>query len=516
MARIVVIGAGLGAMATAARLAVAGHRVTVYERGETYGGSVGRFERAGFAFDTGPDLLHLPAVYRDVFVKTGKEPLESCVAMAQADPASRHFFPDGTAVSLPNASRAGVVSALEEALGSGLGERWGEFMNRARDAWDRTRRPLLEEPLRADRQALGRDPYPSVRQKRLLRRDRQAATLAEVAARELADPRLAALLESYALAYGLDPRDAPASAAVLPYLEQTFGSWYVAGGTRELARALHERCLARRVEFVFGAEVASVVEKDGRAAGVELADGTLVEAASVVAAVPPERLSALLGGRDAYGTPPSDEPGPVRADLPVRAGRVTVFLALKGGREAGAVHRSVVHPAHREFELREIFDELGLVESVGDDLSPTVFVSRPDDPALRPDDGHEAVVLTAAAPVHAAYDWSRPDLATLWADRMVSAAATAIPGLADRILWREVRTPRDTRAVTGAAGGAVPPPSLAGRSARFLAPSNSTALPGLYAAGGWAHPGGGLAHAGMSGALVAGLIVEGDGFRGSR
>ncbi|WP_433548055.1 phytoene desaturase family protein [Streptomyces sp. CA-294286] len=512
MARTVVIGAGLGALATAARLAVAGRRVTVYERGGTYGGSAGRFERDGFAFDTGPDLLHLPAVYRDVFVKTGKEPLESCVELTQVDPASRHFFPDGTALSLPNASRGGVVSALDDALGAGAGERWDAFMTRARDAWDRTRRPLLEEPLRADWQVLGRDPYPALRHKRLLRRDRQAATTSEVAAWELADPRLVALLEGYALAYGLDPRDAPASAAVLPYLEQTFGSWYVAGGTRELARALYERCLARRVEFVFGTEVMAVVEKDGRAAGVELADGTVVEADSVVAAVPPARLAALRDGRGVYG----DRDAPARTPERVAAGRVQVLLALEGAREAGAAHRSVVHPVHRDFELREVFDELGLVESVGDDLSPTVFVSRPDDPALRPDDGHEAVVLTAAAPVHPAYDWSTPGLAALWADRMVAAAAVAVPGLAERILWREVRTPADTAAVTGAAGGAVPPPALAGRDGRFLAPSNTTALPGLYAAGGWAHPGGGLAHAGMSGALVAGLIVEGDGFRGSR
>ena len=76
MARIAVIGAGMGAMAAAARLAVAGHRVVVYERAATYGGAVGRFEREGFAFDTGPGLLQLPAVYRDLFVKTGKEPLE--------------------------------------------------------------------------------------------------------------------------------------------------------------------------------------------------------------------------------------------------------------------------------------------------------------------------------------------------------------------------------------------------------------------------------------------------------
>ncbi|MYX21129.1 NAD(P)/FAD-dependent oxidoreductase, partial [Streptomyces sp. SID8380] len=50
---------------------------------------------------------------------------------------------------------------------------------------------------------------------------------------------------------------------------------------------------------------------------------------------------------------------------------------------------------------------------------------------------------------------------------------------------------------------------------RWLHPANSTALPGLHAVGGWSHPGGGLPHAGMSGALVAGLIVEGAGFTGS-
>ncbi|MDG4862068.1 NAD(P)/FAD-dependent oxidoreductase, partial [Streptomyces sp. T-3] len=65
-------------------------------------------------------------------------------------------------------------------------------------------------------------------------------------------------------------------------------------------------------------------------------------------------------------------------------------------------------------------------------------------------------------------------------------------------------------------GGAVPAPALAGSSGQFLYPSNGTGLPGLYSVGGWAHPGGGLPHAGMSGALVAGLIVEGPDFRGSQ
>ncbi|MFD3502141.1 phytoene desaturase family protein [Streptomyces sp. NPDC058676] len=513
MARIAVIGAGMGAMAAAARLAVAGHRVAVYERTETYGGAVRRFERDGFSFDTGPGLLPLPAVYRDLFVKTGKEPLESCVELVQVDPSSHHLFADGTRVSLPNASRAGVVAALDEALGSGAGQRWGDFLVRAREAWDRTRRPLLEEPLWPNWSVLAeREPYPAVPHKRLLR-TRRAGTLAEIGAWELRDARLAALLDNYALAYGLDPSDAPASASVLPYMEHAFGTWYVRGGMRELARALYERCVARRVEFVFGAEVTGVLDKDGRAAGVELAGdtsqasgsggGTVVEA-DIVVGTGPRRLADLVRGRELYDGK-AVEPQPEG----MAAGRVVVCLALRGARAADTAHRTVVHSPDSESEL-EFFAHGEPPEH------PTVRIDRPDDPALRPDDAHEAVVLTSTVPSLAHYDWTAAGAADAFADRMVTAAERAMPGLRERTLWREVRTPVHTRAETGAEGGGVPAPALASAAGTLLHPSNSTAIPGLFSVGGWSHPGGGLPHAGMSGALVAGLVVEGPEFRGSR
>ncbi|MEU9124747.1 NAD(P)/FAD-dependent oxidoreductase [Streptomyces sp. NPDC048506] len=513
MARIAVIGAGMGAMAAAARLAVAGHRVAVFERGATHGGAVGRLARDGFAFDTGPGLLHLPAVYRDLFVKTGREPLESCVELSQVDPASRHVFADGTAVSLPNASRAGVHGALDEALGAGCGERWSALLVRAREAWDATRRPLLEEPLWPDWRVLGRDPYPAVRRRGLFGRSARptTATLAEVARRELVDPRLVALLESHALAYGFDPRSAPASAAVLPYMEQTFGSWYVRGGMRALADALYERCRARKVTFAFGAEVAGIVEKDGRAAGVALADGQVHEAEFVVAGIAPARLPALLDGRQPYG---ADEVRPVDAPEVGATARFTVCLALRGAREPGAVHRTVVHAADRAAELVGVFGDgpgLGAPPSGGWGSTPcarpTVTVLRPDDPTTRPDDDHEAVTLTAAVAPHGPVDWLDGASAEAEADRLVEVAGAAVPGLAERVLWREVRPPADDALVPG--------PALAGRDGRFLRPGNRTRIPGLYAVGGWSHPGGGLAHAGMSGALVAGLIVNGDDWHGS-
>src|SRR5205807_7978335 len=122
---------------------------------------------------------------------------------------------------------------------------------------------------------------------------------------------------------------------------------------RALADAVHERCVAQGVEFHFGAEATGVVEKDGRVAGVELDGGIRVEAEAVVDG------TARMGGG---GTP----------QPPAGLGRFTVLLALRGGRPESTVHRTVVHG------------------------SPTVTVLRPDDPALRPDDEHEAVVLTVA------------------------------------------------------------------------------------------------------------------------
>ncbi|MCX5407804.1 NAD(P)/FAD-dependent oxidoreductase [Streptomyces sp. NBC_00335] len=466
MARIAVIGAGMGAMATAARLAVAGHQVTVYERGETYGGAVGRYARDGFVFDTGPGLVHLPAVYRDLFVKTGKRPLEECAELVQIDPAVRYVLPDGRTLTFPGGSHGGAAAAVDAAFGPGSGDRWSAVLGRARDAWDATRRPLLEEPLRPDRSALGRDPYPALRGSGLLRR--RPPTLAEVASRELGGDGFDALLTARVRAYGLDPATAPASAAVLPYMEQTFGSWYVRGGIRELATAVYERCLERKVAFEFGAAVREVLVRDGRAAGLRLADGAEVAADHVVCAADPRPVK-MPAALDAAPAP--TEP----------AQWYTLFAALRGAREDGAAHRTLVGP---------------------------VTVLRPDDPATRPDAEHEAVTVHAVVTAGAAAAPSAEDLLT--------AAARVVPGLRERLLWHELRTPADVHSATGSVDGRVPAPSLAGAGGRMLHPANATGVPGLYLAGGWAHPGGGLAHAGMTGALVAGLIVEGADFRGSR
>ncbi|WP_149563001.1 phytoene desaturase family protein [Streptomyces cacaoi] len=489
MARIAVIGAGMGGMAAAARLAVAGHEVVVHERTDTYGGALRRFTRDGFSFDTGPGLLHLPAVQRDLFVKTGRAALEDRVGLVQVPVTARHVFPDGSAVTLPNAARGKVVDALDEALGAGAGERWSELLGRAREVWEAVRRPLLEEPLRDEpgsRGALVRDDALPVRPRRrgLLRLPRslrpgRAPALAALADGELRDPRLAALLGSCAWAHGLDPATAPASAIVLPYIEDTFGTWYVRGGMRNLAQALYERCRERHVEFRFGTRVTEVRERDGRAAGVgPLADGA-GEADAVVVGGVAGAPGGVAGGE--LGT-----------------ARLTVLLALRGAPDDNTAHRTVVHR------------DLG-----GAGRAP-VTVLQPDDPALRPEGDFGTAVLSVPVPVGSLRTQAE---AERLADELLATVDAAGLGLGPRVLWREVRTPTDTEAETGTPGGRVPPPALPGAGGAFLHPANhpagSAPLPGLYAAGGWSHPGGGLAAAGMTGAMVAGLVQDPE-WRGSR
>ena len=189
--------------------------------------------------------------------------------------------------------------------------------------------------------------------------------------------------------------------------------------------------------------------------------------------------------------------------------RFTVLLALRGAREADAAHRTVVHAPAPE-------SELDFLVSPGGDVPPcpTVTVLRPGDPALRPDVEHESVVLSAVVSTEA--EWEDDGTVRRYTELLLEAAGRAIPGLSSRLLWHEVRAPERVAAETGARSAAVPAPSLAAGGGRFLHPSNTTRLAGLYRVGGWSHPGGGLPHAGMSGALVAGLILEGAEFRGSQ
>ena len=494
MARVVVIGAGIGGMAVAARLRVKGHEVTVVEAAETYGGQVGTFHRDGFRFDTGPTTFTLPAVYRDLFLKTGA-PLEECVELVPLDPATQYRFADGTTLHLPGVGAGRCATAVGEALGGRSADEWRALLQRAGRMWTAIRRPVLESPVSGPRDLL-----PLATDLETLRTLAPWRTVRGLGRATLTDPRARQVLERWAWQVGSDPRRAPATLATLPYVEATFGTWQIAGGLRTLADALHDRLLERRVEVRLSTPADRIEVAGGRVTGVRLADGRVLPADVVVAAVPVSLVHRrLLDERS---------PGADRRIASQDAGSslFTMLLAVRGRTEGLDASHTVWLPQDGDAALAEVF---GRTPRPAED--PAIQVSISDDDATRPP-GHEAWVVRVDAPRHrhptarGTVDWDPPGLAEGYADRILARLAERGPDLAGRILWRELRTPADLERATGAPGGAVHAPASHGVRGGLLRPSNRTGITGLFLVGSSAHPGPGLPRVGLSAEIVAGLI----------
>jgi phytoene desaturase len=489
MARVVVIGAGLGGLAAAARLARLGHEVTVCEAAAEIGGKLGVLSRDGFTFDTGPSLLTLPAVYRDLFLKTGA-PLEKVLSITPVEPVAHYRFPGGLELDMPNGIPR-AAAAWANALGPQAGSDWQAFMDRAARIWDLTRGPFLESPLEGARTLL--------RLSRDLGAVRTIApwkSLRGLGHQYLHSAEQRMFLDRYATYTGSDPRRAPAALATVPYVEQAFGAWYVPGGLRLLGEAVADRAREVGAKILLNSRVSAISHTGTRVDGVRLVTGEHLPADVVVANADAAQVYGELLPGDVATRPRNA----LRKATPSLGGFV-LLLALRG-RTPGLRHHTVLFPDRYDDEFDAIF---GREPRPVDD--PTVYISAPDDPALRPDDEHEAwFVLVNAPPQGAGTDWTAPGAADRYADRVLAVMAARGLDVRDRVLWREIRTPADLERATGTPGGSIYGTSSNGARAAFLRPANRSPVGGLFLVGGSSHPGGGLPLVGLSAAIVSELI----------
>lgn len=306
MARVVVVGGGLAGAACAVRLAKLRHEVTLLEARPGVGGAVGRVEQDGYRWDAGPAATALPAVLRDLFRKSGR-PLERELELVPVQPMRAHRFPDGSRVALPSGSRGVQLTAVDDALGPGLGTAWVDHVHGYADTWDALRRDLLERP---------HTPALVGERTRAVLGDRRS--LASRVRRELRDPRLQRLATYHAVATGQDPNRVPAWYGMLDYVEQNFGTWTFRGGLGSLpdllARRLGERGVrlltsTRALDLELGADGPTAVRTDTGS----------VPADVVVVAVDPRALPALArhAGRTTPATPPAVVHVGLGEDVPI-------------------------------------------------------------------------------------------------------------------------------------------------------------------------------------------------------
>ena len=479
MARVVVIGAGIGGLSAAARLVATGHRVTVLEQGSDVGGKLGWLEVAAplddpadpaarFRFDTGPSLLTMPQVFTDLFDATG-DPLDQTLTVTPLDPIAHYRFGDG------------IEYDADELTDDAD---WRRLMDRAGRMWRATAPTFLEAPGPPSLLGLARRSpadLPLIAPHRSLR---------DLGRQYLSDPHQRMFLDRYATYTGSDPRRAPAVLATVAFAEQTYGGWYVQGGLHQLARALAERAGTVRTDT----RVSSIDTAGGRVCAVRLADGGRIAADVVVA-----NADATALYRDLLPRPrlvPRAEPS---------LSGLVLLLGL-AGKTPGLRHHTVLFPDGYPEAYDAEFDSVFGGRMPTD---PTVYISAPPDRTVAPAGG-EAWFVLVNAPRHGTgpgcLDWDAPGRAAAAAERVLEIMAERGHDVRGRIRTRTVITPADLERRTGTPGGAIYGSSSNGAGAAFRRPANRSPVPGLFLASGSAHPGGGLPLVAMSGRAVAQLI----------
>jgi len=491
--KIVVVGAGMGGMTAAARLARSGHAVTVYEASETYGGKL-RTEWVGkFAFDTGPSLLTLPAVYKDFFIRTGK-PLGLLCEITPVNPSFDYRFADGTSVKFANLSRHNTLNAIRESYGAEISKQWDEMMKRATRMWDVSREPFIESELRS--------PISLLRRKTVIRDILTIApwkSLRTFANEHVPDKHLRFILDRYATYSGSDPRKAPAVLATIAYVEEAFGAWHIKGGLGTLAQLVQQRCVDVGVEFRYNARVAQIDVKKGTAQGIVLADGTKITADVVIANADAELIyNHLIQGENR-------KLRKVRKNLKTADTSVagfTLLLGLRKNESPKLSHHTILFPEDYDAEFNSIFNDRRPVEN------PTIYICSPDDDAMVKSPDLESWSVLVNAPFHGVggFDWSDEKFARDYAQKIIDQIEARGISVRSRLESLSIRTPADLELATNAPGGSIYGTSSNGAKAAFMRAKNRSPIKNLYCVGGSAHPGGGLPLVGMSGEIVANAI----------
>ncbi len=414
---VVVVGAGLGGLSAALRLAGAGRRVTVLEREAVPGGRAGLLTDQGYAFDTGPTVLTMPELIADALDCVG-ERLSDWLTLDPVEPLYRARFADGSSMDVHSS-----VDAMAEEVAAVCGpaeadgyRRYVDFVSalyrlEMRDFIDRN----IDSPLSLLRPSLAR-----------LAALGGFRRLAPKVGQFLKDDRTQRVFSFQAMYAGLSPYDALAIYAVIGYMDSVAGVYFPRGGMHAVPRALAGAAEKHGVELRYGETVTRVELRGDRAVAVHTAAGERVPCDAVVLNPDLPVARRLLGA-------------PVRRPLSYSP---SCFLLLAGSTAAypGAAH----HTISFGHAWREVFDEILGGRLMSD---PSFLVTSPttSDPSLAPAGRSSYYVLFPTPNLDGPVDWRSEGPRYL--ERVVATVEErGWPGFGDGIEVSHVTTPLDWEA----------------------------------------------------------------------
>ena len=379
----IVVGAGVGGLSAAVRLAAAGGRVHVIERAAGPGGRCGRIEEGGFKFDVGPTILLLRPIVEELFASVGRR-LEDYLTLVPCMPNYLIHFSDGTRAEFSSDLRRMQTSL--EAIEPGS---FGGYLR------------YLEEGRRGLEVSLDRfvtrnfDTFASFATPGNLKTVfavNAHRSLYNVVSKHFRDERLRIALSFQTMYLGISPHEAPGVYALLPYTELADGIWFPMGGMYALPLAIERLARELGVTFEYGTAVERIVVDGDRVTGVRLENGTVRTA---------DRVLANADLPYVYRKLIPEARLPRAEKLKYTSSAYMLYLGLDG-RAPGLEH----HNVFLSQSFKKNFDEIFTSYSEPSDPSFYVNVPTRTDPSLGADGCDQLYVLVPVPHQHPTLDWN--------------------------------------------------------------------------------------------------------------
>ncbi|HEX2098631.1 MAG TPA: phytoene desaturase family protein [Rubrobacteraceae bacterium] len=476
--RVAVVGAGMGGLAAAVRLRVMGFDVEVFEKNAQIGGRINRLREDGFTFDTGPTLLLMTDVYRDLFAFAGRN-LDEEVDLIPLDPNYLVHFGDGDSIRI-SSSLPALIPELER-IEPGVTPRFYRFMEDSCYKYRLGRKEFVERNFEKAGDFFG------ARNLRLLLKTKALHNYHRSISRYFKTKKLQQAFSFQTMYLGLSPFKAPAVYTLLPYTELAEdGLHYPRGGMYKLIGAISRLALDLGVKISPNSPVEEIAISGNRARGVRVnglesgADAVLVNADL------PYAYRKLL---------PSSASGDFRWKIRKRekllytASAFMLYLGLDRKLDH-MLHHNVYLSARYKENFEQIFDERRLPDD------PSFYTNVPSRTSRNAaPEGMEALYVLVPTPhlQEANVDWSREGEA--FKERVYDLLETkaGIENIREHIVCEKVKTPLDWLAdynlEEGAAFGIGHGILQVGY---FRPPIASKTVPNVYFAGASTHPGTGV------------------------
>jgi phytoene dehydrogenase-like protein len=481
---VIIIGAGLGGLVCGTLLARTGLRVAVFEKKATVGGCCTSFTRNDFTFDLSVQSIGGCREEGRVWRLLDDLGVSESLELIPLEPAREYHFPDMKILQYADLdTHVDYLSSLFPQEENGIKAVYGIY------------RSLSEEIDRFPYSLAWFDPSHFEEEFPFTYRYREE-TLQDVLDAHIKDPQLKVILgvrSSYAL---LPPSSF--SVIAMASLEMSYlqgGVAVLKGKMEDLPLLLAKEFLRRGGTLHTRHEVKDIMVEEGKAMGVRLKSGETATAHIMVSNadatatflsmigdrfLPPGWLKRLKGMKPSFSY-------------------FIIYLGVEGHLDLSCSNNEVFPQYDLEKEYR--FLEEGQIPP-----SPPYYLLAPSlvNPSHAPQ-GYSTVCLSYKAPYRLAGGWDSGAKET-FGEQLIAQAEGLIPDLRSKIVLDVSASPLTIERMTGNRWGAAYGWAQIPRQAGIYRLNRVSPIEGLYLAGHWTAPGGGVAAAMASGQITADVI----------